>query len=54
MTKIIGRLVDVGIAAESSRGGGLAPTFGIPKASFSFDDKVVKARSRQTYGNIAL
>lgn len=54
MTKIIGRLVDVGIAAESSRGGGLAPTFGIPKASFTFDDKVVKARSRQTYGNIAM
>ena len=54
MTKIIGRLVDVGIGAESSRGGGIAPTFWIPKASINFDDKVVKARSTQTYGNIAM
>jgi len=54
MTKIIGRLVDVGIGAESSRGGGIAPTFWIPKALIAFDDKVVKARSRQSYGTIAM
>ena len=54
MTKIIGRLIDVGIGAESSRGGGIAPTFWIPKASYDFDDKVIKARSTQTYGNIAM
>ncbi len=54
MTKIIGRLVDVGIGAESSRGGGIAPTFWIPKANHTFDDKVVKARSRQSYGKIPM
>jgi hypothetical protein len=54
MAKIIGRLVDVGLAAESSRGGGLAPTFWIPKASYNFDDKTEKARSRQSYGKIPM
>ena len=54
MTKIIGRLIDVGIGAESSRGAGIAPTFWIPKASYNIDDKVVKARSNQSYTNIAL
>ncbi len=54
MTKIIGRLVDVGVGAESSRGAGIAPTFSIPKANWAFDDKVVKARSNQTYGNIGM
>ena len=54
MTKIIGRLVDVGIGAESARGSGIAPTFWIPKAGINFDDKVVKSRSTQTYGNIAM
>lgn len=54
MTKIIGRLVDVGIGAESSRGGGIAPTFWIPKSNYNFDDKVVKAHSNQSYGNIAM
>lgn len=54
MTKIIGRLIDVGIGAESSRGGGIAPTFWIPKANYNFDDKVVKAKSNQSYGSIAM
>lgn len=53
MAKIIGRLMDVGVAAESSRGGGAAATFWIPKSSYSFEDKVVKAKSNQSYGNIA-
>src|SRR3990167_212266 len=54
MTKIIGRRIDVGIAAESSRGGGITPAFWIAKANHTFDDHVVKARSRQSYGNIAM
>lgn len=54
MAKIIGRLVDIGVGAESSRGGGIAPTFWIPKALVAFDDKVVKARSRQSYGVIGM
>lgn len=54
MTKIIGRLIDVGVGAESSRGAGIVPTFWIPKANIAFDDKAIKARSRQSYGTIAM
>lgn len=54
MTKIIGRLIDVGLGAESSRGGGIAASFWIPKATYSLEDKVTKAMSRQSYGNIAM
>ncbi len=52
MSKIIGRLVDFGIAKESTRGEGVLPTFWIPKATLSFDDRVLKARSVVNYGNI--
>lgn len=45
MTKYVGRLVDVGIARETTRGVGVAPTYAIPHVTFSFDDKVTKARS---------
>ncbi len=52
MAKIIGRLKKVGIALESSRGGGEAPDFMLPNASFSVEDKVIKARSPLSYGVI--
>lgn len=52
MTKIIGRLKDIGIAKESSRGTGVAPTFWVPKSDFTVDDKVVKARNNSAYGSI--
>lgn len=52
MSKIIGRLVDVGIAKEASRGVGAAASFWIPKNNVTIDDKVSKARSRPSYGNI--
>ncbi len=45
MTKFIGRRIDIGVGRESSRGVGVAPTYTIPDLSFSFDDKVTKARS---------
>lgn len=45
MTKFIGRLVDVGIGREVNRGLGSHAHYHIPTTSFSFDDKVVKARS---------
>lgn len=54
MTKIIGRLKDVGIAAESSRGVGLSPTFWLPKINFTVDDKAMKAASRESYGSIGM
>lgn len=48
----IGRLVDVGLARESSRGVGVAPTFWIPKTSFTHDAKVMKVRSQLSWGRI--
>lgn len=54
MTKIIGRLKDLGVAKESSRGGGATPTFALPKVNFNLDNKVVKARTRSSYGNIGM
>lgn len=54
MSKFIGRLVNVGIGKESTRGGGGGtPTYEIPLTSFSFDDKIVKARSVGSLSNIA-
>lgn len=52
MAKYIGRLVDVGIGRETSRGVGVAPTYAIPHVSFSFDDKVTTARSVAGMSNI--
>ena len=53
MAKYIGRLINVGVAKESSRGVGAAPTYDVPVFSFSFDDKIVLARSVGALGNIA-
>lgn len=52
MSKFIGRLVDVGIAKEASRGAGATPTFWIPKSNVTIDDKVLKARNAGSYGSI--
>lgn len=52
MSKYIGRLVDLGIAKESSRGGGAAATFWVPKNNITVEDKASKARSRPSYGVI--
>lgn len=53
MSKYIGRLVDLGIGRETSRGSGVSPTYWVPKVSFSFDDKIVKARSDAGIGELA-
>lgn len=45
MAKYIGRLVDIGIGREVVRGLGANPNYHLPTTSFSFDDKVIKARS---------
>lgn len=52
MAKMIGRLVDVGLARESSRGTPVVPAFYVPKMNFTVEDKVAKAVSRSSYGNI--
>lgn len=53
MSKYIGRVVDVGIGRETSRGGGVAPAYWLPKVSFDFDDKVTKARETASVGKLA-
>jgi hypothetical protein len=53
MSKFIGRVVDMGIGRETSRGVGVEPAFWIPKMSFNFDDKVVKVRSEAGVGTLA-
>ncbi len=53
MAKYTGRLVKLGIGRETVRGAGVAPTFQVPRTSFSFDDKVVKARSIGGVGTLA-
>ena len=52
MSKFIGRLCNLGIAKESSRGVGVAAQYWVPKTVLSFDDKVTKVRSALSYGNI--
>lgn len=52
MSKFIGQLVDVGIAKESSRGAGGAPTYWLPKTQLSFDDRVTKVLSLEGLGVI--
>lgn len=54
MSKIIGRLIDVGVAKEAVRGTAVAPTFWLPKATVSVDDKVTKSVSKLSYGNIGM
>lgn len=53
MSKFIGRVVDLGIAKEASRGIAVAPSFWIPKIDFSFDDKIVRAQSEASVGDLA-
>ncbi len=45
MSKYIGRLVDVGVGRETSRGTGATPVYHLPLLSLGFDDRVTKARS---------
>lgn len=53
MTKYIARLVNLGLGRESSRGVGVAPVYMVPKTKFSFDDKIVSARSTGSLGYLA-
>lgn len=53
MAKFIGRLVELGVGKEASRGAGVAPAFWLPKVTFSFDDKITKARSTAGIGKLA-
>lgn len=52
MSKIVGRLVDLGIGRETSRGVGVAPDFWVPKVRWDFDDSIVEARDIGSFGAI--
>jgi len=52
MSKAIGRLANLGIGKESSRGVGVAADFWVPKITLSYDDKVTKVLSALSYGTI--
>ncbi len=52
MAKFIGRQQEVGIGREVTRGTLVAATQWAPKANFSVEDKVVKAKFAGSYGNI--
>lgn len=52
MTLWIGRRQAVGIAVESSRGVGVAPTYYLSCNSFSFADKPTRAKSDASFGGI--
>lgn len=53
MAKYIGRLLNLGVGRETVRGAGASPAYHIPKTSFSFDDKIIKARSVGSLGYLA-
>lgn len=53
MSKYVGRLVNLGVARETTRGTFVAPTFEVPWVSMSFDDKIVQARSSAALSNLA-
>lgn len=52
MSKFIGRLSDVGVARESSRGTGVAPALWLPKIENNFYPRVTKQRTQASYGTI--
>jgi hypothetical protein len=52
MSKFIGRRLSIGIGKESSRGTGVAASYWLHATSFSFYDKVIKAREEGFTGGI--
>lgn len=52
MARKIGRLINLGLAKEATRGTAAAATYWLAKASMSFFDRVTKSVSQLGYGNI--
>lgn len=53
MSKFIGRLADIGIKKETTRGTAeTSATFWLPKMSFSYDDKIEQVVDESSYGVI--
>lgn len=53
MSKFVGRLVKLGVGVEATRGAGKAPTWLLPWATLSVEDKIAKARSQGALGKLA-
>jgi len=53
MSLFTGRLVEVGIGKETTRGTCATPTFWLKKTSFTHDDKVSTVKTEGSYGSIA-
>ena len=53
MAKYSGRLVNVGVAKEATRGIFVTPTYLVPRVGLTFDDKIVQARSDAGLGVLA-
>lgn len=52
MARKIGRLINIGLGKEVTRGTAVAATYWLPKSTMSFFDKATKAVSQMNYGNI--
>ena len=52
MAENIGRLINLGVARETSRGVGVAPTFWFPRTTFGFNDRVLRLNSSEVHGHI--
>ena len=52
MTKYIGRLVNLGLAREATRGTAVAAQYWVPKTAIAFFDRVLKETSQLNYGVI--
>ena len=52
MSKGIGRLCNLGLIKEASRGAGGAPTYWLPRTSFSLDERAEKVVSEESLGVI--
>lgn len=52
MAKLIGRVFNVGIGKETTRGTAVSASFWLPKMSFSHDDKVERVQNEASIGTI--
>lgn len=52
MAEIIGRRTSLGVARETTRGTGVAPTYWMPRTELSFDDRVERVVSGEAMGHI--
>lgn len=53
MTKFLSRRGILGLAVEATRGTGVSPTFWVPWATMSFQDRIEEAREEQGLGLVA-